>query len=261
MLTPQSTLLLALTILSLTPSTTALLPKLPKPVVLPKPAPKPAIPSPHLGQLVEPVLKGIEPALEGGEAILSLINPPKTTTSTVFKPTGTTPVRLSAWATAPAATAAATAAYCPRAQVYLNYCNTWYNNSWDDGNAAHCLCHGPSKISKDALIYIPELFDDDAEACVAGYQVNAKAYSSMAVAASAAGNKALYSAYSTEYSGATVKVEEWAAAATFCADNAPVQVAGAEGEGLTSVGKEYLLGTTMVAKLPSSVHPDNELGV
>jgi hypothetical protein len=86
------------------------------------------------------------------------------------------------------------------------------------------------------MVYVPDLFDDDAAACVKGYGLNADYYSSMAVSADKAGESQLASAYVDEYVKATEAVGAWGSAATFCAASPP------EEKGVESVKPEYFVG-------------------
>lgn len=67
---------------------------------------------------------------------------------------------------------------CPRAQLYIDYCASWYADEWNNAtNQAFCLCYGPSSTtttsdtisSIEDLVWIPDLFDSDATDCYGAY--------------------------------------------------------------------------------------------
>lgn len=120
-----------------------------------------------------------------------------------------------ATATSPSPTPVMTVAPdCGRAQVFLVACmEYWSSESVTEAtDQAHCLCYGPANDMSSGIVYVPELFDQDAEACASFYSYSVSG--------------------SPEW--ATTLADDWSEVTGFCAQNGP-----AENEGIHTEGPEY----------------------
>jgi hypothetical protein len=136
-------------------------------------------------------------------------------------------------------------ANCARAQVYLNYCASWYGQEWSTlSTQAYCLCLGAAP-SATSLVYVPEVFDGDARACAQGYSSEAAYWSSLAEQRAGAGT------YGDYFTAASSLAHDWAAAEGFCAANRLSGVSSDAAEELfalsTGPGIEGLAPSTRVS--------------